>query len=1082
MLRVCVFGEIALEAAGGELEPPARRSGRLLLAYLALNPGLHARGDLAGLFWPDVHPASARSSLRAAVAAVRSALGEHADSYLIATRDRIGLAGPERVHVDALAFERLVADGRLRDGLELAGPELLQGLDESWVLEAREEHRLRLRALFASLAAEEEERGELDSAIALTRREVALDPLSESATRELMRRLAGAGDRAAALDAYRRLQARLEQELGAPPSRSTRAMAEALRATEQAADPAGPSPVVLPPHAVPDDDASAFVGRGDVLGELDGARIAFVAGEPGIGKTRLLQELAARVATSGALVLWGRCHMPGAPSYQPLVEAVRAHVRDASPAALARALPPIAGELVALMPELRERVDLPAPLDDEANGADERLFRAILETLPALAREGRGLLVIDDLHAADEGTLRLLEHLIAGSEAAGLSVALAYRDREAPDALRRFVARARRVPGTVDVTLAGLDADAVSALAGDRGEDADTLWRRTGGNPLFVNALLDRADRAGAGDGEPRLPERVSDLIEEELERLDKPVRATLAIASAIGDEFDFELAAAVAGGDERAVLDALDEAVAARIVRERRGRVGSYAFRHPLMREVVYATLTATRRAHLHMQIADALEARDAPARVVAEHVFRAGELVPPQRSAEALARAAAAAGEEGRHRDSATLYERAAATLGSRPQEARRRCELVVSLGEARLRSGDLVGAGSAFAEAAAAARSLADGQLLAQAALGLSSLPRDPSAAAEGVATLEEALELLAAHDHTTRALVLARLGRELAYSRSRAQVDRLAADAMRSGRKSGDPVALADALDTSHALLNAGGDSGDRLALADEMIALGERHGHAGVLVRGRVRRGVAFLERGELGSVAAECQELERLAADLRQPAYAWWAKLWRASEAILTGGAAEGERLAADALALGRPAYGAAAELEFQAQMFWLRWQAGAVEELVAATAAQAQRFVTVTPAWRCAEAAVTALAGDLDRARSLLDELAGEEQLAVLRGDAAWPVAASMLAEACSVAAYPEPAERLFDALEPLADRWATGASGSLCICPVSRALGLLAAARGRTAEAERYFVDALERANAVGATTLAARIESER
>jgi DNA-binding SARP family transcriptional activator len=1081
MLRVCVLGEIALEADGGRLEPPARRSGRLLLAYLALNPGLHARGDVAGLFWPDVHPDSARSSLRAAVAAVRAALGEHADSYLIATRDRIGLAGPELVHVDALAFDRFAADGRTSDALELAGPELLQGLDESWVLEAREAHRLRLRALLAGRAAEEEEAGELPAAIELTRREVALDPLSESSTRELMRRLALVGDRAAALDAYRRLQGRLQQELGAPPSRSTRAMAEALRAPEHPAGAAGAGATVLPPAAVTDDDAPPFAGRADLLEELAGARAAFVAGEPGIGKTRLLQELAQRAGAAGARVLWGRCHIPGAPSYQPLVEALRAYVQDAPAADLARTLPPIAGELVALMPELRDRVDLPAPLEDDANGDDERLFRAMLETLPALASGGRVLLVIDDLHASDEGTLRLLEHLIASPTAPALSLALGYRDREAPDGLTRFVARARRVPGTVDVTLAGLDTDAVAVLAGERGQAAEALWRRTGGNPLFVTALLDRAGRVGAGadagGGEPRLPERVSDLIEEELARLEKPVRAALAIASAAGDEFDFDLTAAVAGGDERAVLDALDEAVAARVVRER-GRAGSYAFRHPLMREVIYAGLTATRRAHLHMRIAEALDARDAPPGLVAEHVIRAGELVPPVRAAGLFARAADAASEERRHRDAAGLYERAAAALDGRPEEARGRCELLVRLGEARVRSGDPDAAGSAFSEAAAAARSLADGQLLAQAALGLSSLPP----AAEAVAALEDALELLAAHDHTTRALVLARLSRELADARPRGEVERLARDAVRSGRRSGDPVALADALETSYTLLNVSGDSGDRLALADEMIALGERHGHAGVLVRGRVRRGVGFLERGDLRAVAVECEALEQLAADLRQPAYAWWAKLWRASEAILTRGAPDGQRRAAEALALGRPAYGAAAELEFQAQIFWLGWQAGAIEQLVAASAAQAERFVTVTPAWRCAEAAVTALAGATDRARALLDELASERQLAALRGDAAWPVAASMLAEACAVAAYPAPAERLFGALEPLAERWAVGASGSLCICPVSRALGLLAATTGRSADAERYFADALERANAVGATVLAARIEAER
>jgi hypothetical protein len=238
--------------------------------------------------------------------------------------------------------------------------------------------------------------------------------------------------------------------------------------------------------------------------------------------------------------------------------------------------------------------------------------------------------------------------------------------------------------------------------------------------------------------------------------------------------------------------------------------------------------------------------------------------------------------------------------------------------------------------------------------------------------------------------------------------------------------------------------------------------------------------LAHPARGDLAGAAEERDALERLAADLRQPAYAWWARLWRATEAILTA-PAEGERLARAALEQGAAAYGPSAELEFQAQLFWLGWQAGAVERLVAATAAQGERFVTITPAWRCAEAAVTALAGDLERARTLVDELAGP-MLPTLRGDTAWPVAASMLAEACAVADHAAPAERLFDALVPLGECWAVGASGSLCMCPVSRALGLLAAAMGRSDEAESYFADALARAEALGATVLAARIEAER
>jgi hypothetical protein len=163
------------------------------------------------------------------------------------------------------------------------------------------------------------------------------------------------------------------------------------------------------------------------------------------------------------------------------------------------------------------------------------------------------------------------------------------------------------------------------------------------------------------------------------------------------------------------------------------------------------------------------------------------------------------------------------------------------------------------------------------------------------------------------------------------------------------------------------------------------------------------------------------------------------------------------------------------------AQLFWIRWQDGATDELVAATARQAERFAAVTPAWRCAQAALAALSGDGDEARALADDLTGP-RLPQLRADSAWAVGASLLAEACAITRHAGPALTLYEALTPLGDRWACGASGSLCMCPISRSLGLLAAAIGRRAESDRLLSDAAARARTAGARKLAARIEDER
>jgi DNA-binding SARP family transcriptional activator len=557
VLRVRLLGEMVLEADGRRLQPPRRRGGRSLLAYLALHPGLHARGDLAARLWPAAAPGRARASLRTALASVRSGLGPAAGAALTVERDRIGLAAD--IEVDALEFRRLVADGRLEEALDLASGELLQGLDDEWVLDARDEHLRELVAVLTTLAAREEATGNLAGAVEHTRSAVALDALSESASRELMRRLTAAGDRAAALAAYERLRERLGQQLGVSPAPATSEMAEAIRAARP------------------------------------------------------------------------------------------------------------------------------------------------------------------------------------------------------------------------------------------------------------------RGDGAGAG------------------------------------------------------------------------------------------------------------------------------------------------------------------AAPI----------------------------------------------------------SMPAIPSA------------ELL------TR-------------------------DAIRLARRSGDAEALSNALDTAHMMLAGTGDA-ERLAVAEEMIAVGDESGRADLVARGRIRRAVELLERGEFRRVAEEGMALDRIAAEAGRPEYGWWPGLWRATTTIHRGESEAALGLARKAFEVGRAVYGEAAELELAAQVFWIRWQDCEFDELRDATAGQAERFADVTPAWRCAQAAVAAHTGDDEMATALIDEFAGP-RLPVLRADSAWAVGASLLAEACAITRHSAAAATLFDALEPIADRWACGASGSLCLCPISRSLGLLAAALDRWEEAERLFDDAAGRAAAAGARKLVARIESER
>src|SRR5262245_4550288 len=254
MLRVLVLGELELERDGEALPTPRGRRLRGLLGWLALHPGLHARGEVAGSLWPDVLDESARTSLRTALAELRRALG---DGHLVATRDQVGLAGD--VWVDARAFDAFVREGRHEDALALVRGPLLDGLADDWVYEERDRQTDRIRDAVGCAADRAEDAGDLTRAIEYTREQIAVDRLAEDAHRARTRRLAASGARAAALGAYANLRELLRRELGIEPSEQTRAMAEEIRGAE-------PAPPLPPPLARR--HRSPFVGRTPLLARL----------------------------------------------------------------------------------------------------------------------------------------------------------------------------------------------------------------------------------------------------------------------------------------------------------------------------------------------------------------------------------------------------------------------------------------------------------------------------------------------------------------------------------------------------------------------------------------------------------------------------------------------------------------------------------------------------------------------------------------------------------------------------------------------------------------------------------------------
>ncbi len=697
MLHVRLLGELAVEADGCDVVLTGSWRARSLLAWLALNPGPHMRGELAARFWPDILDTSARASLRNALWALRRELGADAVA-IVATRERIALDG---AWTDAAEFERLAAAGSLEAAVALWTGQPLTGLDEEWAHEARDELNRRLSGVLERLAADAEEAGDADAALAWTRRRVALDPLAEDAQRDLIRRLAGRGDRAGALEAYAKLRERLRRDLGISPAGATRDLAESVRddpqapatapAAERAArgrDAAGASwvpgrPFPLPPRLRLERSAR-FVGRRAELERLQallarargggGPRLVLLAGESGIGKTRLARELGVVAHRSGAIVLQGSCEGEAIAPYELFVEALTHWAQAASPDELETRVGDGAPGLAALLPWLPQ----PRPAD----GGRYATFEAVASLLASLAADAPVLLVIDDVQWADASSAALLRHVLSSRPEAALLVVATYRpDAVAADAPVSAALARLHQDGLVErIELAGLARDEVDALVRDLVDATPAagltaaVHAETEGNPFFVGELARHLGEDVAAH-RLELPDSVRDLIEHRLARLGEPCLRLLTVAALIGREFELAPLERASGLEPDALDAALDEAMRAGLIVELPGLEDRLAFTHTLIRRTIAARLTRSRRRRVHARIAEALEVasqREDAENWVAHHLCEAGAAGDPDRAVEYAARAAERATKRLAYAEAVELYTRALPLL---PREDPRR-----------------------------------------------------------------------------------------------------------------------------------------------------------------------------------------------------------------------------------------------------------------------------------------------------------------------------------------------------------------------------------------------------------------------
>jgi len=458
MLEVRVIGELDIRLNGlrGEL-PPSRRA-RALLGWLALHSGRHSRSRLAGLFWPDVPETSARASLRSAVWALRSALGPDFGGYLVTDRDSVTLAGGD-LRVDLREVRRLIGLGQPAAALALCHADLLQDLDDDWVVAARDELEDDIAAALHDVMAQASSAGDQATALACARRRATLRPLDEAAGADLIRLLIDTGDPAAALESFAQLEQRLAAELHIPVSARTSALVAPIRGAPGTSGKDGPAD---PPETGPASPRSGLIGRQPDFFRLTQAWRAarsgsgtavLLEGDGGIGKTRLVEELQATACAASPGGACGHSAVATATAAGPGQVAPFALWTDALTDLVATTgLPPVDEPWTAALARIVPAVGYgPGTRGDARRAADPQLERArlceaVVQFLVWASRRSSLLLAFEDLHGADTASLELIAY--AGRRLSRMPVL--------------FVLTRRRMPARQDL-------DAVLAVLRSRG-------------------------------------------------------------------------------------------------------------------------------------------------------------------------------------------------------------------------------------------------------------------------------------------------------------------------------------------------------------------------------------------------------------------------------------------------------------------------------------------------------------------------------------------------------------------------------------------------------------------------------------
>jgi hypothetical protein len=835
--------------------------------------------------------------------------------------------------------------------------------------------------------------------------------------------------------------------------------------------------------------ADARSGRGGLV---------LIGGEPGIGKTRLADETAARARDQGVTILWGKCwEAGGAPAYWPWVQAMRTYIRGADLERLQDEMGPSTQDIVQVLPEIGDYFpDLKArvPVDPEA--ARFHLFDSTAGFLRRAAGHSPLLVFIEDLQAADTASLLLLRFLAGQVSDMSVLVVATYRDVElTPEhPLTKSITDLVREPNTRHILLGGLQKQDVGLLiertAGVSAVPTlvTALHRQTNGNPLFVTeAIRLLAVEGGFTSSQEAatrrfpIPEAIREVILRRLGHLSDGARGLLTLASVLGHDISFESLRSVRDGDAGDVIGGIDEAVAAGLLVEVGGGSGRFRFSHDLVREALYETVPPGRRVRLHVLAGEALERTHAlhpepHLAVIAHHFFEGAPMGDAARAAAYSRRAAEHAALQLAYEDAVRLYRMALhATELQDDADPLVRCDLLLGLGDSQMRAGDAAGARETFLGAAGIARRLGLAAQATQAALGYGGRFVWARAANDRhlIPLLKDALAAVGDGESEARALLLARLSGALRDDLDPGPRDAYSREAVALARRLGDPATLAYALDGRFAAIWAPDTDRERQAIADEIISLAEQIGDEERAFQGRHYRLSVLLEHGEIRKVAAELPVNLQLAEELRQPAQLWYAQSLAAILALLEGRFDDAERLSTSAFEHGRQAEGIHSLGVWLMQTYYLRAEQGRPAELEALIRGSIDEYAW-WPWMRCALLHLYTEVGRTAEARSLFESVATRD-FEDLPWDNDWLMGIALVSDVAVRLKDTDRAATLYAMIEPYADRNGFG-HPQFCMGSLWRSLGLLAEVLGRIGDAERHFEEAIVVNERMGARPWAA------